>query len=78
MDRELKLTAEQAAKLIGVDRAVTVGTPPPPLTIVQVPIGDLRPDPFNPRRISDDELNALTAASSSSASSIRSSPGART
>ena len=60
MDRELKLTAEQAAKLIRVDRAVTVGTPPPPLTIVQVPIGDLRPDPFNPRRISDDELNALT------------------
>ena len=60
MDRDLELTAEQAAKLIGVDGAVTVGTPPPPLTIVQVPIGDLRPDPFNPRRISDDELNALT------------------
>jgi DNA modification methylase len=31
-----------------------------PLTIEQVPIGDLRPDPFNPRRISDAELDALT------------------
>ncbi len=30
------------------------------LTIEQVPIGDLRPAPFNPRRISDDELEALT------------------
>ncbi len=29
-------------------------------TMKQVPIGDLRPDPFNPRRISDDELEALT------------------
>ena len=26
----------------------------------QVPIGDLRPDPFNPRRISDEELEMLT------------------
>jgi len=26
----------------------------------QVPIGDLRPDPFNPRRISDEELEVLT------------------
>jgi DNA modification methylase len=31
-----------------------------PLTIEQVPIADLRPDPFNPRRISDGELEALT------------------
>lgn len=31
-----------------------------PLTIEQVPIGDLRPDPSNPRRISDAELEALT------------------
>ncbi len=30
------------------------------LGIDHVPIGDLRPDPFNPRRISDDELEALT------------------
>jgi DNA modification methylase len=32
----------------------------PSLTIEHVPIEDLRPDPFNPRRISDDELEALT------------------
>ena len=31
-----------------------------PLTIEHVSIGELRPDPFNPRRISDDELEALT------------------
>ncbi len=31
-----------------------------PLKIEQVPIGDLRPAPFNPRRISDAELEALT------------------
>ncbi len=30
------------------------------LTIEQVPIDDLRPAPFNPRRISDEELDALT------------------
>ncbi len=30
------------------------------LSMKQVPIGDLRPDPFNPRRISDAELEALT------------------
>ena len=30
------------------------------LQIEQVPIGDLRPDPANPRRISDQELEALT------------------
>ncbi len=30
------------------------------LTIKQVPVGDLRPDPFNPRRISDGELENLT------------------
>jgi ParB family transcriptional regulator, chromosome partitioning protein len=30
------------------------------LTIVQVPINDLRPDPANPRRISDEELESLT------------------
>jgi hypothetical protein len=32
----------------------------PSLTIQQAPIADLRPDPFNPRRISDTELDALT------------------
>jgi hypothetical protein len=30
------------------------------LTIIQVPINDLRPDPANPRRISDEELESLT------------------
>jgi len=30
------------------------------LTIKHVAIGDLRPDPFNPRRISEEELEALT------------------
>src|SRR5665647_3261738 len=31
----------------------------PSLTVDEVPIDDLRPDPANPRRISDDELDAL-------------------
>jgi ParB family chromosome partitioning protein len=30
------------------------------LEINHLPIGDLRPDPANPRRISDDELESLT------------------
>ncbi len=30
------------------------------LQIVQVPIDDLHPDPANPRKISDAELDALT------------------
>src|SRR3990172_11974046 len=30
------------------------------IQIEQVPIGELRPDPANPRRISDQELEALT------------------
>jgi hypothetical protein len=30
----------------------------PSLTVAEVPIDDLRPDPANPRRISDDELDA--------------------
>ena len=30
------------------------------IQIEQVPIGDLQPDPANPRRISDQELEALT------------------
>jgi DNA modification methylase len=34
-------------------------TPLPSLTVEQVPIDDLRPDPANPRRISEDELDAL-------------------
>jgi len=37
-----------------------VRTKEQPLKIHHVPIGDLRPDPFNPRRISDAELEALT------------------
>src|SRR5664280_2985074 len=31
----------------------------PSLTVEQVPIDELRPDPANPRRIGDDELDAL-------------------
>ncbi len=31
----------------------------PSLAIEQVPLKDLRPDPANPRRIGDDELEAL-------------------
>jgi ParB/RepB/Spo0J family partition protein len=30
------------------------------LQIIQIPIADLRPDPANPRKISDAELDALT------------------
>ena len=30
------------------------------IEIEQVPIGDLRPDPVNPRRISDSELESFT------------------
>jgi len=37
-----------------------VRTKEQPLKIEHVPIGDLRPDPFNPRRISGTELEALT------------------
>jgi len=33
---------------------------PSSMTIVEVPIDDLRPDPANPRRISEAELEALT------------------
>ena len=35
-------------------------TTSPALQIEHVPIGSLRPDPANPRRISDQELEALT------------------
>ena len=31
-----------------------------PLTVEQMPIADLHPDPGNPRRIGEDELAALT------------------
>ncbi len=31
-----------------------------PLTVEQMPIADLHPDPGNPRRIEEDELAALT------------------
>jgi DNA modification methylase len=34
-------------------------TSPLPLTVDEVPIDDLRPDPANPRRISEDELDGL-------------------
>src|SRR3990172_13420404 len=33
---------------------------PPTMTIAEVPIDDLRPDPATPRRISDAQLEALT------------------
>ena len=36
------------------------------LEITYLPIGDLRPDPANPRRISVDELESLTRSSASS------------
>ena len=32
------------------------------MEIAYLPIGDLRPDPANPRRISDEELESLTRA----------------
>jgi DNA modification methylase len=38
---------------------MTTPTTLPSLTVVEVPIDDLRPDPANPRRISEDELDAL-------------------
>ena len=42
-------TVQRAATSIAVSRRTRL----PSLTIVQLPIGDLRPDPFNPRRMSD-------------------------
>jgi DNA modification methylase len=38
---------------------MTTPTTLPSLTVEEVPIDDLRPDPANPRRISEDELDAL-------------------
>ncbi|HEY5274949.1 MAG TPA: ParB N-terminal domain-containing protein, partial [Coriobacteriia bacterium] len=38
---------------------MTTPTTLPSLSVDEVPIDDLRPDPANPRRISEDELNAL-------------------
>ena len=35
-------------------------TTPALLTVEHLPIGDLQPDPFNPRRINDEELETLT------------------
>jgi len=35
---------------------------PPTMTIVDVPIDELRPDPANPRRISDAQMEALTGS----------------
>jgi hypothetical protein len=39
---------------------MTTSTPLPSLTLEEVPIDLLRPDPANPRRIGDEELEALT------------------
>ncbi len=38
---------------------MTLITTLPSLTVEQVPLDDLRPDPANPRRIGEDELDAL-------------------
>src|SRR5665647_3435319 len=38
---------------------MTTPTSLPSLTVDEVPIDDLRPDPANPRRIGEDELDAL-------------------
>jgi ParB-like chromosome segregation protein Spo0J len=38
---------------------VTPTTVPPTLAVEQLPIDSLRPDPANPRRIGEDELDAL-------------------
>jgi len=38
---------------------MTTPTSLPSLNVEEIPIDDLRPDPANPRRISEDELNAL-------------------
>jgi len=38
---------------------MTVQTPLPSLSVEEVPIDQLRPDPANPRRISDEELDSL-------------------
>ena len=48
------------------------------LEITNLPIRDLRPDPANPRRMSDEELESLTRSIESSGSSTPSSPGGRT
>ena len=48
------------------------------LEITHLPIGDLRPDPANPRRISDEELESLTRSIREFGSSTQSSPGGRT
>ena len=39
---------------------MTMTTTREPIHIEHLPIDQLRPDPFNPRKISDAELNALT------------------
>jgi ParB-like chromosome segregation protein Spo0J len=39
---------------------VTSLTPLPSLSVEEIPLDELRPDPANPRRISEDELEALT------------------
>ena len=41
-------------------KGVATMTTPALLTVEYLPIGDLKPDPFNPRRISDEELETLT------------------
>ena len=38
---------------------MSVPTPLPSLAVEEVPIDQLRPDPANPRRISEDELDSL-------------------
>ena len=47
-------TTTRARRTAGAEAAATV-----PLTVEQMPIADLHPDPGNPRRIAEDELAAL-------------------
>ncbi len=50
---------------------------PDSLEITNLPIGDLRPDPANPRRISDEELESLTRPIKEFGFGTPSSPGGR-
>lgn len=53
-------------------------TTTPSLVVEEIGLDELHPDPANPRRISDQQLEALTRSLKSTASSSLSSPGART
>jgi P27 family predicted phage terminase small subunit len=57
--RRIAVIEEYAASSRSERRSMTTTTPPT-MTIVEAPIDELRPDPANPRRISDAQLEALT------------------